>query len=58
MKMEQQEAWEQMKGITRDLAPIVWAYYGELMRLGFNEKQAFEIMMDLHHSLLNFSKRG
>lgn len=55
--MNTQEAWEEMKGMTRDLAPILYSYYGELVRLGFSEEQAFEITKDFQLSLLNVSKR-
>ena len=56
--MEQNEAWKLLKEMTRDLAPILWAYYGELERLGFSEEQAFKITLDYHNSLLNGTKRG
>ena len=55
--MNQQEAWNEMKAMTRDLSPILYNYYAELVRLGFTEEQAFEITKDFQLSLLNVSKR-
>lgn len=51
------EAWEQMKAMTRDLSPLLYNYYAELVRLGFSEEQAFELTKDFQLSLLNVSKK-
>lgn len=43
---------EQMQAMLRDITPIVWTYYKNLLDQGFTEKQAFELTRDCQRDIL------
>lgn len=50
------QALEQFRETLRDVSPILWGYYNDLIKQGFNEEQAFQLTMEIQRSILGVSE--
>lgn len=37
---------DQMSAMLRDISPMLWTYYADLKKQGFDDKQAFALVRD------------
>jgi hypothetical protein len=47
------QAMEQAAAMFRDVAPVMWAYYSNLMKQGFTSEQAFELTKEMQKTIFN-----
>ncbi|MCM3598687.1 hypothetical protein M4D55_23290 [Metabacillus idriensis] len=48
---------EQLQATLRDVAPIMWTYYNNLLKQGFNPEQAFTLTVEMQKALMNPSAK-
>lgn len=49
---------DQMDAMLRDIAGLVRNYHEKLVKAGFTDEQAFELVKDYHKSIHSVRKRG
>lgn len=42
---------DQLQAVLRDIAPVLWSYYKNLIDEGFSEEQALELTKDVQSKL-------
>ena len=47
------QAFEQMQAMLRDFAPVLMSYKRNLMKQGFTEEEAFQLVRDYQYTLFN-----
>lgn len=47
---------EQMMAVLRDISPLLWSYKVDLVKQGFTEEQAFELVRDYQKATLGGGK--
>lgn len=45
-------AFDQLTGVMKDFAPVLKAYYNELMRQGFTSDQAMDLVLNLQDTMI------
>lgn len=48
---------EQLQAALRDIAPVMWTYYNNLIKQGFNPEQAFTLTVEMQKSLMSPNKK-
>ncbi|MRX54825.1 hypothetical protein GJU41_12655 [Bacillus idriensis] len=44
---------EQLQATLRDIAPVMWSYYNNLLKQGFSKDQAFTLTVEMQKALMN-----